>query len=188
MVRESFKRTTSDERSAYALAYRVVLLNFAAITTSTIMATNALLDIFSAPDSETIIAALREEASRVLREHNGEWTKAAVAKLYRLDSAIRESARISGVGGTALARKVRADGGITFPNGVWVPKGATVGVSMDGIHFDEAFYDRVLQFDAFRFSRPKEEPTSFGEKPRANEDLVTTSAHWLPFSHGIHAW
>lgn len=188
MVRESFKRNTSDERSVYALAYRVVLLNFAAITTSTIMATNALLDIFSAPDSETIIAALREEASRVLAEHNGEWTKAAVAKLHRLDSAIRESARISGVGGTALARKVRSDDGITLPNGVWLPKGAIVGVSMDGIHFDEAFYDRVTEFDAFRFSRHREQPTQADEKPRVNEDLVTTSMHWLPFSHGIHAW
>lgn len=29
MVRESFKRDTEDETSVYALAYRVVLLNFA---------------------------------------------------------------------------------------------------------------------------------------------------------------
>lgn len=188
MIRESFKRNTSDERSVYALAYRIVLLNFAAITTSTIMATNALLDIWSAPDSESVVAALREEASTVLHQHDGEWTKAAVSKLHRLDSAIRESARVSGVGGTAIARKVRADGGITLPDGTWIPKGTTVGVSMDGIHFDEAFYERPMEFDAFRFSRPREEAISSGEKPPVNEDLVTTSARWLPFSHGIHAW
>ncbi|THU95307.1 cytochrome P450, partial [Dendrothele bispora CBS 962.96] len=187
MVRESFKRNTEDERSVYALAYRVVLLNFAAITTSTIMATNALLDIWSAPDSQSIVETLREEASRVLKEHNGQWTKAAVGKLHRLDSAIRESSRVSGVGGSAIARKVRAENGITLPDGTWVPKGAIVGVSMDGIHFDEQFYDRVNEFDPFRFSRPREELVSLGEKPRANEDLVNTSAHWLPFSHGIHA-
>ncbi|KAF8202595.1 cytochrome P450 [Mycena galopus ATCC 62051] len=186
MVRESFKRNTEDETSVYALAYRVVLLNFAAITTTTIMSTNALLDIWSAPDSEEIIAALREEAERVFHEHNGEWTKAAVTKLHRLDSAIRESARLSGVGGTAMARRVRTDDGITLPNGLVVPKNATVGVSMDGLHFDEAYYDRVNEFDAFRFSRPREEP-GYGEKPHTNEDLVTTSVHWLPFSHGIHA-
>ena len=188
MVRESFKRDTEDERSVYALAYRVVLLNFAAITTSTIMATNALLDIFSAANSDSLITALREEATTVFREHNGEWSKAAIAKLYRLDSAIRESARVSGVGGTAMARRVRADGGITLPDGTWIPKNATVGVSMDGIHFDEAFYDKPLEFDAFRFSRPREESIASGEKSRVNEDLVTTSPHWLPFSHGIHAW
>jgi len=189
MIRESFKRKTDDERSVYALAYRVVLLNFAAIITTTIMATNGLLDIFSAHNSEYLITALREEASAVFREHNGEWTKSAVAKLYRLDSAIRESARVSGVGGTSMARKVRADDGITLPDGTWIPNGATVGVSMDGIHFDQAFYENPLEFDAFRFSRPREEHilADSTEKPRANEDLVTTSAHWLPFSHGIHA-
>ncbi|KAJ6578775.1 cytochrome P450, partial [Mycena vulgaris] len=186
MVRESFKRNTGDETSVYALAYRVVLLNFAAITTTTIMATNALLDIWSAPNCDEVVAALREEAGRVLHEHNGEWTKAAVAKLHRLDSAVRESSRISGVGGSAMARRVRAANGITLPNGVVVPYNATVGVSMDGAHFDEAFYDRPNEFDPFRFSRPREEPT-YAEKPRANEDLVTTSVSWLPFSHGIHA-
>ncbi|CAL1703350.1 unnamed protein product [Somion occarium] len=185
MVRESLKRKTEDERSVYALAYRVVLLQFAAITTSTIMSTNALLDIWSAPNTEELVDSLRDEASRVLAEHNGEWSKAALAKLYRLDSAIRESSRVSGVGGTALARKVKPDNGITLPNGLWLPKGSTVGVSMDGIHFDEAFYEDPSTFDAFRFSRPREDP-SYDEKG-VNEDLVTTSPHWLTFSHGIHA-
>ncbi|KIJ43181.1 hypothetical protein M422DRAFT_253378, partial [Sphaerobolus stellatus SS14] len=171
MVRESFKRDTEDERSVYALAYRIVLLNFAAITTSTIMATNALLDIWSAPDSDKTVTSLREEAQRVFQEHNGEWSKLALSKLYRLDSAIRESARISGVGGTAIARRVRAEDGISLPNGLWVPKGATIGVSMDGVHFDEAFYANVNEFDAFRFSRPREEALSLGEKPQKNEDL-----------------
>ncbi|CAL1703341.1 unnamed protein product [Somion occarium] len=185
MVRESFKRNTEDERSVYALAYRIVLLQFAAITTTTITSTNALLDIWSAPNAEEVVEFLREEATRVLAEHNGEWSKAALAKLYRLDSAVRESSRVSGIGGTALARKVKADNGITLPDGIWLPKGTTVGVSMDGIHFDEEFYKDPLTFDAFRFSRPREDP-SYDEKG-VNEDLVTTSPHWLTFSHGIHA-
>ena len=95
---------------------------------------------------------------------------------------------MSGVGSTAMAWRVRADGRTTLPDGTWIPKNATGGVSMDGIHFDEAFYDRPLEFDAFRFSRPREESIASGEKSRVNKDLVTTSAHWLPFSHGIHAW
>ncbi|CAK5271120.1 unnamed protein product [Mycena citricolor] len=186
MVRESLKRTTEDETSVYSLSYRIVLLNFAAITTTTIMSTNALLDIWSAPNADEIVASLREEAQRVLNEHNGEWTKAAVAKLVRLDSAIRESSRLSGVGGTAMARRVRAENGITLPNGLVLPKNATVGIAMDGLHFDEAYYERVHEFDPFRFSRAKEQAQG-AEKPRVNEDLVTTSVHWLPFSHGIHA-
>jgi len=204
MVRESFKRTTVQERSAPALAYRLLLLNFAAVSTSTIAATNAILDIISAPSSPSIIAALRDEALTVLNESNGVWTKASVAKLHHLDSAIRESSRVSGVGGTGLARRVRAENGIILENGVWVPKGATVGVAQGGIHFDELFYERAWEFDAFRFSRSKEEDTSEGSKaadetaaerekdgtvtkPRRKEDLVTTSPHFLAFSHGLHA-
>ncbi|KAJ7442451.1 cytochrome P450 [Mycena latifolia] len=184
MVRESFKRRTKDETSVYSLAYRIVLLNSGAISTTTITATNAVLDIWSAPASQNVVTILREEAKRVFAEHDGEWTKAAVAKLVRLDSAIRESARVSGIGGSALARRTKVD--VTLPNGVVIPRDNCVGVSMDGIHFDEDYYPNARQYDAFRFSRPREEPT-LASKPRTNEDLVTTSTHWLPFSHGLHA-
>lgn len=88
----------------------------------------------SAPNAEGLVEALREEASAVLREHNGVWTKQAISKLYRLDSAIRESARMSGIGGTAMARKVKVPGGMTLPDGTWVPANVTIGVAMDGIH------------------------------------------------------
>ncbi|KAF7321139.1 hypothetical protein HMN09_00202000 [Mycena chlorophos] len=187
MVRESFKRDTEDETSVYALAYRIVLLNFAAITTTTIMSTNALLDIWSAPNAEEIVASLREEAQRVLAEHNGVWSKAAVNKLHRLDSAIRESSRISGVGGTSMARRVRAANGVTLPNGVVVPKNATVGVAMDGLHFDEAFYPNPQTFDPWRFSRPREEAAEDEKAHIHAPKLVDTSVHFLPFSTGIHA-
>ena len=204
MVRESFKRTTSQERSAPALAYRLLLLNFGAISTSALTATNALFDIISAPSSQNIISALRDEALNVLHESNGIWTKASVAKLHRFDSVIRESLRVSGFGGSGLARRVKAADGITLENGVWVPKGATVGVAQRAIHFDERFYKRAWEFDAFRFSRSNEllsEKSKLEEtavemekdeavvkKPRRNEDLVTTSPHFLAFGHGVHAW
>ncbi|KAJ7460275.1 cytochrome P450 [Mycena latifolia] len=185
MVRESFKRDTYHETSVYHLSYRIVLLNFGGITTTSIMVVNAVLDIWSADDAENVVAALREEAERVYQEHGGEWTKAAIAKLHRLDSAVRESARVSAIGGNALARRVKIDG-FTLPNGLEVPNGSTVGVSMDGIHFDPDYYDRPTVYDPFRFSRPREEALA-AEKARTNEDLVTTSIHWLPFSHGLHA-
>ncbi|KAJ6595156.1 cytochrome P450 [Mycena vulgaris] len=185
MVRESFKRDTEHETSVYHLSYRIVLLNFGGITTTSIMVVNAVLDIWSAPNAEKVIAALREEAERVLQEHHGEWSKAAIAKLHRLDSAIRESARVSAIGGNALARRVKVDG-FKLPNGLAVAKGSTIGVSMEGIHFDEEYYDHASVYDPFRFSRPREEALA-AQKTHTNEDLVTTSVKWLPFSHGLHA-
>ncbi|KAJ6545082.1 cytochrome P450 [Mycena vulgaris] len=146
--------------------------------------TNAVLYIWSVPASQNVVTTLREEAERVFAEHNREWTKAAVAKLVRLDSPIRKSARVSSIGGCALARRTKVD--VALPNGLIIPKDNCVGVSLDGIHFDEEYYPRAREYDAFRFSRPREEAT-LAEKPRTNEDLLTTSATWLPFSHGIHA-
>ena len=205
MVSESFNRTTPQERSAAALAYILLTLNFAALSTSTITATNVLFDIVSAPSFQDIMSALRDEASNVLRESSGVWTKASVAKLHRLDSIIRESLRVSGFSGTGLTRRVKAADGITLENGVWVPKGATISVVQRAIHLDERFYGpRAREFDAFRFSRPNEllsegskpeeavvemeKDEAVSRKPRRKEDLVTTSPHFLSFGHGVHAW
>jgi cytochrome P450 len=52
-----------------------------------------------------------------------------------------ESAWVSAIGGNALARRVKVDD-FTLPNGFAVPKNSTIGVSMDGIRFDEEYYDR----------------------------------------------
>ncbi|KAG7094626.1 hypothetical protein E1B28_005450 [Marasmius oreades] len=191
MVKESFKRTSESETSAYSLAYRILLLNFAAVITSTIASANFILDIMSTDPSENVVELLREEAERVYREHDGVWSKAAVAKLVRLDSALRESGRYSCVGGSAITRRVWTDDGVVLPidgkegegSGLWVPKGATVGVAQHQIHFDEKYYGpTVAKFDPFRFSRPKEQGIS-----TTNEDMVTTSTHYLTFSHGVHA-
>ncbi|KAL0062050.1 hypothetical protein AAF712_011128 [Marasmius tenuissimus] len=189
MIQESFKRSTESERSAYSLAYRLLLLNFAAVSTSTIGGANAVLDVLATDPSDEVLITLREEAERVLAEHGGVWTKAAVNKLHRMDSTLRESARFSGVGGTGLARRVRSEEGVLLPidgqdgKKVWVPKGATVGVAQAGIHFDERYYgENASKFDAFRFSRPKEDGSA-----TTNEDLVTTSPNFLAFSHGVHA-
>ena len=206
MVRESFNRKTPEERSAPALAHLLLLLNFAALSTSTITATNVLFDIISAPSFQDIMSALRDEASNVLRESGGIWTKASVAKLHRLDSVIRESLRVSGFSGTGLPRRVKAPDGITLDNGVWIPKGATISVVQRAIHLDERFYGpRAWEFDAFRFSRTNEllsegskpeeqvvvemeKDEAVSRKPRRKEDLVTTSPHFLSFGHGVHAW
>ncbi|KAJ7808203.1 hypothetical protein B0H14DRAFT_2183538, partial [Mycena olivaceomarginata] len=106
-------------------------------------------------------------------------SKAALAKLHRLDSAIRESACVSAIGGNALARRIKVDD-FMLPNELAVPKSSIIGISMDGIHFDEEYYDRPTVSDPLRFSRSREEALA-SEQPRMNVDLVTTSVHWLPF-------
>ncbi|KAJ7226785.1 hypothetical protein GGX14DRAFT_385585 [Mycena pura] len=127
----------------------------------------------SSPPSTTRGAGYSPRAQRRLAA-----SKPGVAKLHRLDSAICESACVSGVGGTAMACVMRAAGGITLPSGPFMPRNAMLGVSMDGLHFDEAYYARTT------LTSLRDAP---GKKPHVNVDLVMTSVHVLPFLHGIYA-
>ena len=204
MVHESFKQTTSLDHSVLALAYHLLLLNFGTISTSILTATNTLFDIISAPSSQNIISTLCNEALNVLHEHNGIWTKASVARLCRFDSIIRETLWVSGFGGSGLARRVKAADAIALENGVWVPKGETVGVAQRAIHFDKCFHERAWEFDAFRFSRSNkllsersklketavemEKDDAIAKKPWRNKDLVMTSPHFLTLGHSVHTW
>ena len=59
------------------------------------------------------------------------------------------------------------------------------------MHFDDQFYNEAAKFDAFRFSRAREAAEAAKDEgkdvPVLNEDMVTTSPHFLAFSHGVHA-
>ena len=189
------------------LAYRIMMVNFTAIHTTTFTVTNLLFDLLSSPRALEFFAGLREEAELILRDHNGVWTKAAIAKAIRLDSAVRETMRLSSFLGRGLERKVISKEGLTLGDGCHLPRGAKVGVSVYSIHHDEGFYAQAHDYDAFRFSRPREHApasnlvledertgkntsqsdplvTSQGEL----ETLVTTSETFLSFGHGRHAW
>jgi hypothetical protein len=88
------------------IAQKIMFLNLASIHTSFVTATNAILDIFSATDSDDIVHGLREEHNRLLTESNGVWTKDGLNKMKRTDSAIRESLRVNPMNIRGLERLV----------------------------------------------------------------------------------
>ena len=94
--------------------------------------------------------ALREEIESVMQA-NERWNKASIEKLYKLDSFIMESQRLSGIAGgkclyrsrvctglifhaVSVNRKVLKD--FKFSNGAVVPAGSIVGVPIFAIHHD----------------------------------------------------
>ncbi len=189
------------------LAYRIMMVNFTAIHTTSFTVTNLLFDLLGSPRVSEFFAGLREEAERISRGHNGVWSKAAVANAVRLDSAIRETMRLSSFLGRGLERKVVSKEGLTLDDGCRIPQGAKIGVSVYSIHHDEGLYSQAYEYDAFRFSRPLEdaiasclargeEHTSSSAPKRDDldssqgklESLVTTSERFLSFGHGRHAW
>jgi len=109
------------------------------------------------------------------------WTKIAMGKMYRLDSFIKETQRLTGLGVGSMGRTVAND--FVFSDGTFVPKGTSLSVPMRAIHTDDTIYDNPHDFKPFRFAEMREE----SEKGWGQFGMVSTSVDWLPFGHGKHA-
>jgi len=136
----------------------LLLLNMVAIHTTSMVTTNTLLDLYSAPNRDELVAGLREEAERVLTISKGEWSKEAVNSLLRTDSVIRETMRVTSLGELGLPRVVADPNGITLSGGIHLPQGVRVIMPTHSIQTDEERYgSNAGEWDGFRFSRPHEE-------------------------------
>lgn len=79
-----------------------------------------------------------------------------------------------------MTRGVTQD--FTFSNGTTVPKGSFVLVPMHAMYTDSEVFPDANTFDAFRFSKLREQA---GEENR--HQFVTTSTTHISFGHGKHA-
>lgn len=116
---------------------------------------HCVLDLYGSPDREDVIAGLEAECKQVSATYDGLGSKEAVDHLYRVDSVIRESMRVSDVAVTALARDV-VGRPLDLHNGIQIPQGIRVVFPTQAVHQDADHYAEPLRFDAFRFSRPFE--------------------------------
>lgn len=182
---EALKSPDMTERDPKKIVKRIMVINFAAIHTSTFTATNMLFDLFSCPNAAQAVAELREEVETVISENGGRWDKHAIAKLVKIDSAVRESLRLSTFMSHGMGRIVEQAGGVTLSDGLHLPQGTRIGTSTYSIHHDNAVYTNAMTYDALRFSRAREcADTVLDGK---NLSTVTTSDTFLAFGHGRSA-
>jgi cytochrome P450 len=198
---DSLELAKSDPTNMHddTIVQRLLVLNMVAIHTTTIVSANVLLDIYGSPDRDSIVAGIRDECTRVLAEHDGIWTKDAINKLVRVDSALRETMRISNMSDTVLKRIVRDPHGITLRSGLHIPQGIRIGFATHDIHQDPLVYpERPTEYDAFRFSRPREaylERVGAGEDAerlqkaleQKNTSLIAVGNEWVGFGNARHA-
>ncbi|KAH0555795.1 hypothetical protein GP486_006259 [Trichoglossum hirsutum] len=170
------------ERTPAYLSYRLMLFSLAAVQTVSAATTHLLFDLYSYPPSASLIPELRDEVLEVLKEDGGNWTMRGLNKMVKLDSAIRESMRLSCFGTRGCTRRVAKEGGITLSNGLWVPNGTTLTTPQWSIHHDEDVYPQANEFIPFRFYDMAQAQES------ARKSMVTTSPEFLAFGHGKHAW
>ncbi|KAM7210685.1 Cytochrome P450 [Rhypophila decipiens] len=155
------------------IADRILIMNFASIHTSDYVLTQVLLDL--AHSKQDYLDQLREEVETALRE-NGGWNKRTIGRLVKLDSTLRESARLNSFQPAALPRVVVAEEGIKTPSSgdVVIPKGAVVVVPAYNVMHDERVYKGAELFKPFRFVG-------------SGQGFVQTSSEYLAFGHGKYA-
>ena len=171
------------------LASRILLMNMVSIHTSSLTFTNVILDLVSSKSE--YIEELRTEVATVLNECGGVWTKAALARMIKLDSVFRESARLNTSVAVGLRRKVVAKEGLTPPSGVHIPYGNICAVPSLAVLTDDRVYPDAGTFHPFRFVEQRHDIDT-GDRPK---DHVTstrltfpaTSNDYLAFGNGRQA-
>jgi hypothetical protein len=196
-IKMAMAENNTVEIDPVMISRRLMPLNFAAIHTTMLSMTNTLLDMLSSDPSKGVVAGIQEEVERVYAECDGVWTKASLAKLIRTDSAIRESMRVNNFMTRGIMRKVMQPGGIVNNAEGWsAPQGAYIGLDVHSVQHDPEIYPNPNEYDAFRFSRPREGFDKLSDKEKDESELlklknmgmITTGGSFLPFGHGRHAW
>jgi cytochrome P450 len=126
------------------LVNRLLAFNFLQSYSNTLTLTNQVYDLISLPKPlfDETVAAIRAEISDALANSPPEthWSHEFVKKLVVMDSFLRESLRANPIGEVGLERTIVSEGGFTFSNGLHVPKGSTLAVTLKAIQGDEKHY------------------------------------------------
>jgi cytochrome P450 len=176
MMQWLIEEAPEDYLTVFRIANRLLSINFAAIHTSSLTFTHALYQLAEHPEYALI---LREEVEAVVSAHG--WTKAALGKMRKVDSFIRESQRLWGISAATLQRMALKP--FAFSNGLTVPAGTIIQCASTSLHTDAEYFDEPGRFNPWRFADMREED---GENMK--HQMVATSAQMISFGHGRPAW
>ncbi|KAI1996360.1 hypothetical protein LOZ54_000233 [Ophidiomyces ophidiicola] len=136
VIEECYDNGNLKQLTLNNIGFRLLLLNDVSIPSTSFSVQSLILDLFATDPSLGFVETLRKESETVYEEAGREWTYEAVKKLKLVESAIRESMRISPLGSVALPRTVVHRDGISLSKSK-LPHGAVVAVPIEPIHFDE---------------------------------------------------
>ena len=193
MARLAVRSSNPKDSDPFSVSSRLLALNFVAVHTSNAALVNGLVDIMSPPAGTEVYEELRAEAEEVFKACNGKWSKSSVLQLEKIDSALRESLRLSTFKARGVERVVVAKKGVTLPDGTYLPKNTKVGVPVLPIHLDHDIYPDADKYNAFRFCTSSSAGMRDGSRsaspaPSGHVELINTSETFLAFGHGKHAW
>ncbi|KAI1811306.1 cytochrome P450 monooxygenase-like protein [Poronia punctata] len=159
---------------------------FAAVHTTSESMTHIMYDLAVRPE---YIGPLREEIREVLASHGGEMNSHALQQMFKLDSFMKESLRLSPPLTTTFHRVV-GKRGLTLPQGTRVPTGATIELASRAIMRDNEHYGQdgvdAAEFDGLRHYRRRTRPDA-GATDHARHQFVASHEQSLFFGYGRHA-
>ncbi|KAJ6544006.1 cytochrome P450 [Mycena capillaripes] len=171
-----------EKDSADALALRILNVNFMALHSTAMTFTHALLHLASKPE---YLQPLRQELEEQFGNSLGITTfeLETFDKCWKLDSFLKESQRLNGLGAFSMPRKALVP--FQFPDGTIIPAGAIVATVPPAIHVDGRYYKNAQTFDGFRFA--SERGTANGGQSDAHLRLTGLGNTYLSFGGGRHA-
>lgn len=174
-----------EQMDPVRMATRLLALNVMFVIGMAYVFAHCVLDIYGSPAKEEFVSGLEAECKKVLAETGSLSQKDAVDRLYKVDSAIRESMRTSDIAVTALSRDVVC-AKIDLGNGIQIPRGVRVVFPTQPMHQDPDYHEDPLRFDAFRFSRKFEGQEEDDKRSSERESLTTITPSWLAYGYGKH--
>ncbi|KAF8913279.1 cytochrome P450 [Mucidula mucida] len=163
---------SEQESSPDNVSRRLLTVNFAAIHTSSMTFTHALLHL---ADNPTYAEELRREVEAVV--HTSGWSLDSLKVMHKLGSFLAESHRVNAIGAGQLTHR-RVKKPFVFSDGTYLPAGSLVGVGVHSIHQDEHNYDSASEFSPWRFVPDADTTTTPAMR------MTKTSPMYLGFGHG----
>ncbi|KAM5541332.1 hypothetical protein V8D89_004886 [Ganoderma adspersum] len=157
------------------ITQRLLILNFAAIHTSSHVVSHVLYHLAENPE---LLPPLREEIQACISSDG--WTTTTMGNMWKLDSILRETLRYYGITLIGMARTAKKD--ITLRDGTRIPKGSPVSANAYAQQHDPALLEHADKFDAFRYARMRSDA---GESLK--HQFTSTSPEYIPFGHGQYA-
>ncbi|KAL4799280.1 putative cytochrome P450 [Aspergillus venezuelensis] len=174
--------SVGEEKDKAFIASILLKLSFAAIHTSAAAPTQLLYDLCAAPG---YIQPLRDEIAKERAESNGILDKAALARLEKLDSIMKESQRFNPLLLVTFERLVTRP--YTLSDGFQIPAGTQIGVPTQAISMDPDLYPDPTKFDGFRFVKMKQALTTKDPSAMGRLSFASSNHEGMTFGYGRHA-
>lgn len=148
-----------------------------ATATTGVQSGTTIFNLLTSSHAPSVIPQLHAEAIETMPQILEDPRK--IREMHKLDSLIRETLRYHPMTPQGLVRQVVKPGGLTTPDGVYLPEGTHVHSMVKNMHHDaDLFGEGADEFDPLRYYK-----SSSGDQKSA----VHISADFLPWGLGKHA-